>query len=144
MGWISPTGASGAEWTDLPKTYDENTNTGAGYSYSATWTSNWTSFLELTHAALNCDKVQFHAYKGVYLDKIDLDVFWAGGWHHIYEGTYSTAWIEKSLGGEYSVTKARIRIHRTNAGAGAQFNEFDFWELPAPPVVGRSYGFIIG
>ncbi|GAG42945.1 unnamed protein product, partial [marine sediment metagenome] len=64
MGWISPTGFvdPNNNWTDEPLAYDEDTGTHAlGPSIGV---GAWTSFLELTHSAISCNKVRICATGG--------------------------------------------------------------------------------
>jgi len=141
MGWVSPTGHvdPAAHWVDEYKAYDEDTGTFAKCSSSHT---DWGEFLEFTHAAINCNKLRyFAAYISSQQDEIDLDVYYSGAWHDVYQGSLSESgshpyqWVEKSLGGTYSVTAARVRFHHPSAYLCLLY-EFDFWEveISAPTV----------
>lgn len=135
MAWISPTGASGAAWTDRYKAYDELTET---YTYDIVPAGTWSEFIYLTRAALDCNKVRFNAAYNVAFLTIDLDVYYGGAWHNTYQGSFlNKQWVEKGLGGTYSVTQARIRIYNGyGSEQWAQLYEFDFWEVEvtAPTV----------
>jgi len=148
MGWVSPTGFvdSGGQWTNEAKAYDGIAEIG-NYAKHTPDTTGWTSFLELTHAALDCNKVRFWiqsnqqaAQQGI----IDLDVYYNDDWHDIYSGDYAAqAWVEKNLDATYSVTALRVRFNPTVASITLPIlGEAAFWEVP--PAVGRSFGFIMG
>jgi len=145
MGWVSPTGHNdpGVVWVNPELAYDESLIT---YAATALTTGVWTAFLGLTHAALNCDKIQFVARVcGTKVDSIDVDVYYDGDWHHVYEGAYTNSeWVEKPIpAGTKSVTAAQIRFHGiVDDPYEHLLGEFDFWEVPA--AVGRSFGFIMG
>jgi len=134
MAWVSPTGFNDPDtaWTNAPNLYDENTATFATVLVAA---GTWGSFIELTHAALNCDKGRFWAFQNTPpgIREIDFDAFYGGIWNHVYQGVYaSLAWVEKALGGTFSVTAFRFRFYNS---AGSQytayFYEVDFNEAPA-------------
>ena len=133
MAWVSPTGFNDPDtaWTNPTNIYDDNTTT---YGTAQVTGGNWSSFIELTHAALNCDKGQFWAFwQSSGINQIDFDAFYGGIWNHVYQGVYaSLAWVEKALGGTFSVTAFRFRFYNS---AGSQytayFYEVDFNEAPA-------------
>ena len=124
--WQSPTGHTEGDWGNEANTYDEDTGTSATISVSA---YSWSEDLELTIDALYCDKVRFWAYySGTYINSIDLDVYYDGSYHDVYEGTYADReWIEKSLGSTYSVTKVLIKFYNDySSSKTAYIYEFDF------------------
>ena len=126
--WQSPTGHNDPEtqWTNPTNAYDNDEGTSAVDNIAAT---SWGDWLELTIAALNCNKVRFYAtYSGLGIDEIDLEVYYSGAWHGVYQGSYaSNEWVEKALGGIYSVTQARVKFHNAAAWAvDTYFFEFDF------------------
>ncbi len=139
MGWISPTGASGVDWVNPERVYDESLS---WYTCDGTTDAGWTEFIELTVGALDCDKVRFYcelASSNQFMGDIDLDVYWGGAYHDIYQGAYNGGeWTEKALGGVYSVTKARVRFNpAAGIDSAPRFNEFDFGEyiaIVAPTV----------
>ena len=145
MGWVSPTGHNdpGDDWNVEERAYDNVL--GAGHvAGSDTDGSGWTDFLELTHASLNINKIRyFHTlFAGHGIDNIDIDVYYSLDWHHVYEGAIvSGEWVEKAIVAS-GVTAARIRLDQPAGQVEPHFDEFDFGE--APPVVGRSFGFIFG
>jgi len=146
MAWQSPTGFNDPDnkWDDETNAYDENTGTEATtiiYKPGEDWADYW---LELTHAALNCSKVQFWAYYETgRIDQIDLDVYYDDGWHDVYQGIYADKeWVEKDIPeGAKSVTAARVRFHNTSAlGRTVRLYEFDFWEVEATPKTSSDTG----
>ncbi|GAJ09249.1 unnamed protein product, partial [marine sediment metagenome] len=111
MAWVSPTffNDPDTQWSDEPNAYDEDTGSQA---LTAPPGDSWSSFLELTHAAINCDKVRFHAPYDASQNSIKLEVFYDGSWHEVYEGVYANnEWVEKDLGGTFPVTAARVSFY---------------------------------
>ncbi|MBA7581328.1 hypothetical protein ES708_23230 [subsurface metagenome] len=140
MAWVSPTGHDDPDnaWIQEDHAYDEATGT---YTFTSPYVPplTWSGFIELTHAALPCDKVRFFAEITLgYFEIVDLDVYYGGDWHHVYQGGFATrTWVEKALGNTYSVTKARLRSYNKNSlySYGFILYEFDFWaEVVAPTV----------
>lgn len=133
-GWVSPTGFidPGNMWRDETKAYDEDTDSPAINDIP---TKQWSSYLELTHAALSCDKVQFWAYYDArYITQISVDVYYDGAWHNIYEGSFADReWVEKTIpAGTKSVTAARVKFYNNHTAVyNAFLFEFDFWEVTA-------------
>ena len=130
MAWISPTGHidPDTQWSNEPNAYDEIE---ASQAASASPGHSWSAFLELTHAAINCDKVRFHAPFNGTQNGIDLDVYYDGDWHHVYQGIYtSNEWVEKDLGSSHSVTAARVSFYNDFFAVwNVYLNEFDFNEV---------------
>lgn len=135
MGWVSPTGFvdSGGVWTDETLAYDENTGT---YVYASALKSAWTDYLELTHAALDCDKIHVwvdHAIANI--NSIEIDVYYDSAWNNIFSGAPSSwgAWVEYAIGSTQSVTAMRVRFYSTKASTdGCQIMEADFNEIAGP------------
>ena len=139
MAWVSPTGHVDPDnaWVNEAYAYDDDTSTPA--RRTNTPADTYTEYLELTVAALDCDKVRFYYISTIagYDGTIDIDVYYSAGWHAVYTGVAADrTWVEKTLGGLYSVTKARIRIHNVYIGGAAMsFYEFDFnGSILAPTV----------
>jgi len=133
MAWISPTNhVDYGAWNNEANAYNGNTGDAANESVPK---NSWGGFLALTHAEINCDKVQFYAkYEAANINKIDLDVYWDGAWHDIYEGSYaSEEWVEKPLGDTYAVTQARVKFYNDNDFASwiCYLYEFEFNEVEA-------------
>lgn len=129
--WESPTGHNDPDtaWSNEANAYDENTSTHAN---SIVGTEDWSSYLELTIAAVRVDSVRFYAtFVTPGPDQISIDVYYGAAWVNIYEGTFSDeTWITKEiLAGIQSVTKARVKFYNshTTLGAQARLYEFDFW-----------------
>ena len=115
MGWMSPTGFvdGGGTWTDETLAYDEDTVTYATETIGAV---GWGNYLELTHLAINCDKVQVWSSYQASIDLIEVDVYYGGAWHNIYSGAVTVGqYVEYAIGSEQSVTAMRIRYHTTKA-----------------------------
>lgn len=146
MGWISPTGHNdpGTAWTFPERAYDEFTSQ-AAFTTDKVPAGNWSSFLELTHAALNCSKIRFWIKYEYGFGQVDFDVEYEsdpGNWHDVYQGTdvNNKAWTEKDIPeGTQSITKVRFRQYVPVANKPLLY-EFDFWEIPvvAPTVTTQS------
>lgn len=140
MAWVSPTGHNdpGSTWVNETQAYNEDTG---DYSYQSISPSSWGTFLELTRAALNCNKVRYHIpLNHSDITEIDVDVYYEGAWHDVYQGSYTVnEWIEKDIpAGTKSVTAARISSYNSNGSSTryAGINELDFWEVEvAAPTV---------
>lgn len=129
MSWISPTGFvdGGGTWTDEALAYDEDTVTYAVETIAAV---GWGNYLELTHAAIDCDKVQIWSSYQANVDLIEIDVYYSTAWHNIYSGTATVgAYVEYPIGSTESVTALRVRYSVTKKGRWVGVNEADFWEV---------------
>lgn len=141
MGWISPTGFvdSDSRWTLETRAYDDSIGTDAR---SDDLTSEWSSFLELTHASMLCDKVKFIAYGNpLWSPTIDIDVYYGGAWHDVYQGAWTNnVWIEKGILSAQYITAFRFRINNTQSeyGGYASIWEVKFNEYAPPETdIGR-------
>ncbi|MBA7705311.1 hypothetical protein ES703_114139 [subsurface metagenome] len=136
MAWVSPTGHVAGIWSYEERAYDEDTDT---YAYVSVSPEYWSDPLELTHDAINCDKIRFNAYSDYPIDYISIEAYYEDGWHAVYEGLYAShTWVEKPIpAGEKSVTAIRIMFWNDDAEewVEAWFYEFDFWEVEVPPPV---------
>jgi len=116
------------EWINETFAYDDNISTRAVRRDVPQ--NSWSAFLELIIGAIPCNKVRFVAgYNPDLICSIDLDVYYEGDWHHVYEGAYSNKpiWNEYNLGGTYSITKARVRFYNTGGIVmNANLYEFNF------------------
>ncbi|MBA7568147.1 hypothetical protein ES708_09868 [subsurface metagenome] len=127
--WISPTGHSDPDekWDFEERVYDGDIETG---SHSATGPGRWSSFLELFVNPAMIDKVRFYAdWFAGQIDEVDVDVYYEGNWHHVYEGVYAhREWVEKALVGARLVSTAQIRFKNADARypQGAFLWEFQF------------------
>ena len=88
----------------------------------------WTGDLELEVPQLDCNEIKFIAdYHPDYIDEIDIYVFYNGYWHNIYTGAFNDReWDIKSLGGTYSVTKAKVCFHLKGSLGGTFAEVFEF------------------
>lgn len=103
---ITPTGFTDpdGEWTNEALIYDADTAT---YGYDTADATSWSSFVYLTHAAVNVSGISFWARDLVpATDLVDVDVYYGTIWVHVYQGIYSNlAWVEKpALGITATVT----------------------------------------
>jgi len=129
MGWVSPTGFvdGGGSWTSEILAYDEDTGTYASETIPAV---GWGNYLELTHAAIDCDKVQIWCSYQANVDLMEVDVYYGGAWHNIYSGPATVgAYVEYPIGGTESVTAMRIRFSVTKKSRWVGVHEADFWEV---------------
>lgn len=147
MGWVSPTGFNDPDtkWGSEADAYNGNTADGAD-PYSVPPTS-WSSFIEFTHAALNCNKIRFYAdYDANYYNSMNVEVYYDGAWHDIFEGAYADKdWEEVSIpAGTKSVTAVKFSFYNPS---GSTVNppdmimEVEFWEVEISivPVAMNAY-----
>jgi len=125
--WVSPTGHNDpdGEWIDEAQTYDDNTGT---FGYDANVAKNtWSSFIEFTHASLLCSKVRYYASNIGAGAQIDIDVYYGGAWHDVYEGDAAQdAYTEHAVTPSQTVTKARVRLKPVDALRHVRLHDFDF------------------
>ncbi|GAI33866.1 unnamed protein product, partial [marine sediment metagenome] len=57
MAWVTPTGDDGT-WANPERAHDDDEETCA---QKTTGADAWSTWIQLTHLALNCDKVRFYA-----------------------------------------------------------------------------------
>ena len=130
--WLSPTGYVDPDnvWIEEVKAYDEDLGLATKYTIPPT---SWSSYLELTIAAISCSKVRFSAYYNAsYINQISLDVYYSSGWHNIYEGTYAhRVWVEKEIGSTQTVTAMRVKFYNSGNEDIAYMYEADFWGVAA-------------
>jgi len=133
--WINPTDFEDPDsaWMGEANAYDDNTGTSSTSSVPA---NSWGHWLILKRAAVTCHRVRFYAYRLSYrIDQINLDVYYDGAWHDLYQGTFaSETWVEKALASDKSLTKARVKFHNIDASdsRAAYLYEFDFGEVSDP------------
>jgi len=129
MAWVSPTGHNdpSLDWNNEANAYDENTGNYSQEDFGSQ------SYLELNHAALNCDKIQVWLTEGMPQSvNAAIDVYYSGAWHNIHSGVVTAGqWVEVAIGSTQSVTSARIK---SNVSGYLQIREFDFNEVEAPPT----------
>ncbi len=137
FGWINPTGNTASGWSNPTNVYDDNTGTYASYN---TFSNTWTSFLEVTHSALDTRKVRVWA-SGAAPNVLDINVYYNDTWNDVYtENGPWNQWVTIDLGEIYSVTSMRIRIYNTASGDGYIF-ETDFGGYsPSVTATGVSSG----
>jgi len=133
--WQSPTGHNDPDtkWTSETQAYDDDLEWGTG-------TSEPGHYLELTHAALYCDKVRVYAvsyesWPAEINPDITLGVYYDSDWHTIFTGAITkNTWVEKSIpAGTKSVTAMRIK--ENNASDGMDLWEADFNQAAEPQIV---------
>lgn len=128
--WTSPTAATGSGWASTANVYDEDTGTMA---YDTISPDSWGDLLTITPSSpVYCESVRFWAYYAVAtINSIDLDAYYDGSWHDVYEGSYANqAWVEKPLGDSYLVSLVRVRFYNDDTSQrNANLYEFDFEEV---------------
>ena len=136
--WISPTGFNdpSSKWKNETEAYDNNTLTYSELTDGVP-AQSWSSFLELTHSSISCTKIRFWSYfDDLYNMDIDIDIYYSGAWHDLYEGTYAPQeWVEKSFGSIITITKMRFRFYNyREIAVYPDLNEADFYEMPPATV----------
>ena len=117
LEWHSPTGYVDPDdvWDNEYHAYDDDTTTSAT-SYVSGTAPVWSSFLELTIAEQNIDRVRYYV-GNTYFDQIDIDLYYNAQWNDLYEGTFTAdQWVNISTGLR-TVTAARIRMRRSDAAS---------------------------
>lgn len=138
MAWISPTGHvdPDSKWTNEERAYDGLLDTSS--LCSGVTKDNYSSYIEITHAAMLCDKVRFYAYMyhqeppGV--NSVDVDVYYSGSWHNVFEGEFANStWIEKAIGSTQTITAFRFRFKTSSDDYQPSLYEVEFSDCT--PVV---------
>lgn len=119
--WISPTGfinpgCPSGNWYNEPYGYDGNTGIFAiGSIYGEVPPGEgWGCFLWYTHTDMVCKEVKIWSNIVAWTDKIDIDVFYNDGWHHIYEGVFPyEEWFIKEMEEAQIISAFRFRYHGT-------------------------------
>ncbi len=97
-------------WDIITEKTASDTGSGADAAGKA---RSWGGFLELIIATITAYRVRFMALKETEVDFIDLDVYYGGAWHHLYQGSFdSMVWVSKSFDQQTTVTKARVRFYQ--------------------------------
>jgi len=125
--WITPTG-NDEVWNYPELARDDSIET---WAWEGTGKQSWTAFITLSHAALLCSKIRFMPKDTAWkFTLVDVDVYYDGGWHNVYQGGFSRdVWNEKDLGGCYQVTEMRLRFYNDgNAIYNMLLIEVDFWQ----------------
>jgi len=120
MGWVLPTSHNDPDniWAYEATAYDNDT-----YSHAATEPQiepyTWSSFLELIRSSTPCNKLRFYCLTYDYGNgSIDLDAYYDGDWHHVYQGVYTCCmWVEKELDAIHAITKIRIRLYNPDSNS---------------------------
>lgn len=113
FGWASPTGHVAGAWGNPGLAWDDNVGT---FAWENVIFGNWSSFLELTHAAIDIESVRyFCGGDHLFIDQIDVDIFHDGGWHDVYQGIFvQGVWETKTLPAfEEDVTAIRIALYNS-------------------------------
>ena len=139
-GYVNPTGFvdPDSSWTYETQAYD-NITTQANGAYTTIPGSSWSDFIELTIGAINCTKIKYYLDDsgGGDISIVDVDVYYSGAWHNIYQGAFTPyIWVEKELGATYSVTAMRYKFYNSYGGAiGCHvLIEAMFYAVVAPTV----------
>lgn len=134
--WESPTSATGASWTDRDKTYDENTGT---FAWDDIGTDAWSGDITISIGAVQCSQFRhWVSRESVDVNEIDIDVYYSGAWHDIYQGGTFTVddWETREIGSVETVTAVKFRFYNDNVGVFqmAYVNEVDFESLDTTQV----------
>lgn len=134
--WVSPTGFNdpNTKWGNEIYAYDDKRHTACRSLVSG---ESWSSYLELTHAAIYCNKVEFYANNAFgIISAISVDIYYESVWHNIYEGSFADrTWVEKAIPeGIKSITKARVKFYNSqSASRYVYLSEFKFWDVDKEP-----------
>lgn len=129
VDWVSPIGHSDPDsaWDYPEGAYDDDLSWVASTRIEP---ASWGSYLILLVNESNINKIKFYAhYTAVTISKVDIDVYYRGDWHHVYEGAFApNEWVEKDIDEEAQlISKARVRFYNVAlTTCPAIFNEFKF------------------
>ena len=143
--FVSPTGFidTDSEWLNETLIYDGDVATTS--QDRDVPVNTWSSYIQLTIANIFCDSLRFYAiYNAVEINSIDLDAYYDGAWHDVYEGAYADrVWVEKSLPeGRKIVGLVRARFYNDDnvTPQHANFYEFEFASAPSVTATGVASG----
>lgn len=145
MAWTSPTGhTETGDWNNEGNVYDEDTGTFATCPMT-TDGERWSPYIELTHAALDCDRFRFWClWDGMNRKDVNVDLYYDGDWQVLYDGACASGEFVEVINpaGTKSVTAARFRqTVGASVGLNIMFYEFDFG---LPTAYTESASVIIG
>jgi len=129
--WTDPDGFVASTWADEANAYDNNNNTYASATLTATGTES--AFLELTFAAaVVANKIRFKAFRSHTTAKIDVDVKINGVWTHVFAGAFDNDTIIEKSFAQGSVDAVRIRFYKdkTTFSVALRVYEVDVWKVP--------------
>lgn len=136
--WLLPTGHVLGMWNDAELAYDGWTDTRA--EVTGVGTQSWSPYLELTITPTEVSAIRWWASSPVSPKKVQVDLYYNGAWHHIYEGSAVIMWDNGIAipDGTQVVSRARIRFYNPSYSMTMKFrvNEFQFFgyaEAPPPP-----------
>lgn len=102
-------------WTNDANAIDGNSGT---FAFDAIPTTGWGEFLELAHTAMLTDSISYYCGGNVpgVITKINLDAYYDGNWHDVYEGNFTyTTWEEKQLDATHLVSSVRAKFYNSVA-----------------------------
>lgn len=113
--YVSPTSHTDpdAKWTTPEGAYDGDISTWALITVPA---EGWCSYLILLLNEVKINKLKWYAkYEVNTITKIDIDVYYEGAWHDVYEGAFAhKEWVEKDIpAGVKLISRARVRFYNT-------------------------------
>ncbi len=130
------------DWVNVSMVYDENTGTSA---YRSILKQSWSSFIELVVLpATLCNKIRFYidTYTSSYITLVDVDVYYEGGWHNVYNGAFTKGeWNEQSIpDGSFVVSRVRLSFYNNHplTTIRVYLDEFDFNQIAVRPLVNGS------
>jgi len=137
-GWVTPTSDNDPDtaWTNEDKIWNDNV---ADYGTINIPLSSWSSFIELLHDSIYCDKVRYYVHVDNHdnVNQINVDAYYNSGWQDVYQGVFAEgAWEEKSLGNEYQITAIRVSLYNSDGGLArtACLAEVDFGQTKSASV----------
>lgn len=127
VGWTTPTGDNdpGGVWAADGNAWDDNTATFASCPVPGT---AWSGWLELTHAAMNCDGLRYWVSVGhVDVNQIEIEMFYGGVWNPVYVGAFTSGAWQYLAHLADAVSNIHIRFYNANALAQNAFiHEVDY------------------
>ena len=111
---ISPSGGSGADWTDISKSYDGLDST---YAISnSIELASWSEPLILSYDPVNTTAVKYLVGRSNSdVTQINLDAYYDSDWHDVFEGAPTwNIWQGKSLDTNHVVSQVRIYFYNSS------------------------------
>ena len=128
-GWVSPSGYtdSGSAWDNEDDAFDDELATYAKSFHEINDADGqWSPYLILTHASMDCDGVRFYAKQDANIDSAEVDVYDGGSWTNVFSGSFSDkAWKDQRFTRQ-TVTQARIRFHVSTQNVGMYWELYEF------------------
>ena len=128
VGWVSPTGVKDPGgsfvWSDMVAAHDGDIVTTAT-CYHNIGDGQWSDFLYLDHADIECDGIRFYALGPPMIDLVDADVLEGAVWVDVYDGILSDRVMDTHMFTQAMISGARVRFHISSSSYGTNWELFE-------------------